>query len=378
MRVGVRGLFRGGIDPAFVATAARYWLGVFPFACGEIHRWERRAGMIPDPLLRRLALQALRAERGNLEGAVAYAAFVPRLYRTVVACAAMAFQAAYDYADAISEEPGGAGPGRVRHLHQALLVALRPGVAHLDYHSGRDDGGYLNCLVERCRASLRILPSFPKVAHQLQRAAARIVTYQELNHGQAEVSYRAFAAWAAVETPPGSDLSWWETGAAAGSSLLVFALMALAAQPIVRAERIAALESAYFPWVCSLHTLLDSLVDEYEDRATDQHSLTARYRSREEAAGRLHTLATRAVRHTKALHQSDCHTMIVVAMVSFYLSAPQAREPHARLASEQVLQALGEHVAPAMLVLRARRAARWVGRAREQPGGSSSRSERRA
>jgi tetraprenyl-beta-curcumene synthase len=347
VRVGVRGLFSGGIAPAFVATAARYWLGVFPFACDEIHRWERRAGAIPDPLLRRLALQALRAERGNLEGAVAYAAFVPRLYRTVVACAAMAFQAAYDYADAISEEPGGAGPGRVRRLHQALSMALRPGVAHLDYHTGRDDGGYLNCLVERCRTSLRVLPSFPKVARQLQRAAARIITYQELNHGQAEVSYKAFAAWA--------------TGAAAGSSLLVFALMALAAQPIVRADRIAALESAYFPWVCSLHTLLDSLVDEYEDSATDQHSLTARYRSREEAAGRLHILATRAVRHTKALHQSDCHTMIVVAMVSFYLSAPQAREPHARLASEQVLHALGEHVGPAMLVLRARRAATWMG-----------------
>ena len=35
-------------------------------------------------------------------------------------------------------------------------------------------------------------------------------------------------------TPPDTGLHWWETAAAAASSLSVFALIAAAAQPILR------------------------------------------------------------------------------------------------------------------------------------------------
>lgn len=343
-----------GIGPAFLSAAARYWLGVFPFVCHEIHRWEQRARTIPDPKLRELALKALLEERGNLEGAAAYAAFVPRPWRTALVRAAIAFQATYDYADAISEQPDRGRAGSVHRLHQALLIALNPDATNLDYHEQRDDGGYLNCLVDRCRTAVGFLPNFPRVAQQLQRAATRIVTYQELNHRCPGSSHRAFAAWASRQTPVESDLRWWETGAAAGSSLLVFALMSAAAQPVLEVDHIAALESAYFPWICSLHTLLDSLIDEREDDLTGQHSLTARYLSREEMASRLQALAARAVSRASALPQADCHTTIVGAMVGFYLSNPQARDPHARLATQRVLQTLGNRAIPAILVLRAR------------------------
>jgi tetraprenyl-beta-curcumene synthase len=316
--------------------------------------------MIPDPSLRTLALRALRDERGNLEGAAAYAAFTPPLHRTGVACAAMAFQAAYDYADAISEQPDIGHAGNIHRLHQALLIALKPGVPHLDYyarHDRSDDGGYLNSLVDRCRAALRLLPSFPVVARHAQRAAARIVTYQCLNHPGPGDSYHAFARWATKEITPGTDLRWWEAGAAAGSSLAVFALMSAAAQPTLDAGHAVALESAYFPWIGSLHTLLDSLIDEPEDDITNQHSLTARYTSREETAGRLQTLAARATHHARELPDGEHHIMILAAMVSFYLAGPQAKDPHARLAAERVLTTLGDHAIPAMLVLRARHAA---------------------
>jgi tetraprenyl-beta-curcumene synthase len=323
--------------------------------------------MIPDPNLRALALNALRDERGNLEGAAAYAAFAPRAHRATVVRAAMAFQAAYDYADALSEQAEGGHAGNVRRLHQALLIALRPGASHLNYyarHGRGDDGGYLNCLVDRCRAALRLLPSFPMIARSVQRAAVRIVTYQGLNHPGPGGSYHAFARWADRETAPGTDLRWWETGAAAGSSLTVFALMGAAAQQALEMDHIAALESAYFPWIGSLHTLLDSVVDEQEDDMTDQHCLTACYASREETATRLQTLAARATHHAKALPDGDNHIMMLAAMVSFYLATPRARDPHARLVAERVLSTLDDHATPAMLVLRARHAASDLARRR--------------
>jgi tetraprenyl-beta-curcumene synthase len=343
-----------------MSAAARYWIGVFPFASCEIRRWERRARTIPDPKLRRIALRALKDERGNLEGATAYAAFTPRPHRAAVACAAMAFQAAYDYADALSEQPGGMDEGNVHRLHQALLVALEPGVCHLDYyalHDQGDDGGYLNSLVDRCRSALSLLPSFSVVSASARRAATRIVTYQQLNNPGPGGSYQRFARWANEIVTPGEDLRWWETGASAGSSLAVFALMSGAAQPSLSADQVVALDNAYFPWIGSLHTLLDSLIDEQEDAITGQHRLTAHYTSQEEVANRLQKLAARADDHAKALRDGEHHMMILAAMVSFYLASPRAESPHVRLVAEQVLTTLGDYALPAMLVLRARHTA---------------------
>jgi tetraprenyl-beta-curcumene synthase len=175
---------RVAANKMFMSAAARYWIGVFPAACREIGGLERAARKIPDPLLRVLALKALREERGNLEGAAAYAAIAPRQHRDDVARAVIAFQAVYDYADALSEQPDSDRAG-IRRLHQALLDALKPGSSHPNYyeHQNRhEDGGYLDRLVDQCRSAVSFLPSFPIVALQIQQAASRIVTYQCLNH----------------------------------------------------------------------------------------------------------------------------------------------------------------------------------------------------
>jgi tetraprenyl-beta-curcumene synthase len=341
----------------FISVAARYWIDVFPRACQEIRDWERAARKIPDPLLRTLALKALREERGNLEGAAAYAAITPRRHRTRIVQAAIAFQALYDYADALSEQRSSASAG-IRQLHQALLVALKPGASHLDYYehqNRREDGGYIQSLIDRCRSAVASLPSFPVVALQIQQAANRIVTYQWLNHQASDSSYREFACWATKQTSPENDLRWWEIGAAAGSSLSVFALISAAAQPALEVAHATALEQAYFPWIGSLHTLLDSLIDAHEDSTTDQHCLIARYRSPEETAGRLQTLALRACEHAAVLPDREYHMMILAAMVSFYLTSPQANDPCVKQTAKAVLMILGDHVTPAMLVLRARR-----------------------
>jgi tetraprenyl-beta-curcumene synthase len=347
------------INTKFVSAGIRYWMGVFPLVCCEIQRLEQRARTIPDPGLRRVALKALKDERGNLEGATAYAAFTPRPYRAAVARATMTFQAAYDYADALSEQPDAGHDGNVCRLHQALAIALKPGACHLDYyafHIQKDDGGYLDSLVDRCRSALCLLPSFSAVAASARRAATRIVTYQRLNNPGKNESYHPFARWAKGIVAPEADLRWWEAGASAGSSLAVFAVMSAAAGPRLSADYVTALECEYFPWIGSLHTLLESLIDEHEDAITGQHCLTARYTSREETANRLQRLAARADDHAKALCDGEHHMMILAAMVSFYLASPRAKSPHARLVAEQVLTTLGAHALPAMAVLGARHA----------------------
>ncbi|HEY4896999.1 MAG TPA: DUF2600 family protein [Solirubrobacteraceae bacterium] len=360
---------------AFAAAAGRYWLGVFPQVGRELRHWRDLAQQIPDPVLRHLALITQDSERGNLEGAAAFAVLAPRGVRANVVRAAVAFQATYDYIDTLAEQPCVDPVANGHRLHLALLRALEPGGEHPDYYEhnpGHSDNGYMTKLIDACRRSLVALPSYGSVAETALRATRRMIAYQSLNHGAEGDTHEALARWASSETPPGTELRWWETAAGTASSLTVFALIAAAGRPLMSATDAVTMERAYFPWIGALHVLLDSLIDRDADAETGHHSLVDHYESAEEAASRLSTIAARALQATELVPESIQHAMILAAMTSFYLSAPCARSPAAALATERVLDTMGTLATPTMVVLRARRAAgRLIGGEDEEREGDA-------
>lgn len=344
----------------FVNAAKRYWLGVFPCVRSEAASWLRRAREIPDPALRQAALANLSAERLNLDGAAAFAAFVPDAHRAAVVRAQVAFQVAYDYVDTLAEQPCRDPVRNGDRLHRVLGAALDPGGPRIDYykhHPHKDDGGYLLSIVETCRSVLRELPSYASVASCTRRAAARMASYQSLNLNESQGNHVALQRWARAETPSGAGLRWWETAASAGSSLGVYVLIAAAANSVVRPEEATALEEAYFPWIGSLHLLLDSLVDRQEDAAAGQRSLLDYYDSPQETATRLGLLATESLSRIQALPCGRQHLLILAGMAGHYLSMPAASEPYALPAARCVLRTMGGLALPTMLVMSARRVA---------------------
>jgi tetraprenyl-beta-curcumene synthase len=347
---------RVALASSFAGGARRYWLEVFPRVCVERRRREARAQEIPDELLRRVVVDALR-KWGNIEGAAAFATFVPRRRRAAAVRAMACFQAAYNYLDMLSELPNTDPQANGQLLHRALLIALDPGARHLDYyahHHLHDDGGYLAETVDGCRAALAQLPSYAAVAPAARRAAERIVAFQSCNTGEVQGDYLALERWARAHTPRGSGLRWWETAAAGGSSMCVYALIAAAAQPHVAPAELVAIEGAYFPWIGALHSLLDNLIDTAEDYATGQRSLIGCYASPLDAATRMGLLAERSMSATRALPGARGHALVLAAMASFYLSTPEAHVPEAAPVSAAVLSALGEPAALSMLVFRTR------------------------
>ncbi len=263
----------------FAWAAASYWLTVFPRVCLHIARWRRRARRIPDPVLRQLAIAALIEKRGNIEGAAAFAAFAPWSRRAQATKAASAFQAAYNLLDMLGEQPSADPVRDGERLHNALLYALGwpargtgagdvgpgagadgtdPGVEALDWyehHPQKADGGYLSGLLDDCREAFRSLPAYAAAAPAARAAAERIVAFQSLNLSEAQGDHAALERWARAATPAGTDLQWWETAAAAGSSLGVHALIAAGAEKGLDACEAKLLEEAYFPWIGGLHSL---------------------------------------------------------------------------------------------------------------------------
>jgi tetraprenyl-beta-curcumene synthase len=352
---------RRALTICFFTAARCYWLSVFPCILHEINRWRTRAEAIPDPRLRRLALEAQRTKRGNVEGSAALAAFVPAELRAQVVRAQVAFQSIYDYVDTLAEQPCTDPIGNAHQLHQALLVAIDADAEHGDYYAQQphhtEDAGYLQEIVDTCRSSLNDLPSHAATRTQIRRSAERIVGYQSLNLTESQGGHQQLKQWAKQLTPPETELRWWETAASAGSSLGLFALIAAAAQPALTTREATAIEMAYWPWIGALHSLLDSLVDEPEDAHANQRSLLSYYITSDETVSRFRVLTNEARRSVDTLPNAHQHTLILAAMVSHYLTAPHASTSTASQASRAIRGALGRITVPTMRILAARRIA---------------------
>ena len=190
-------------------------------------------------------------------------------------------------------------------------------------------------------------------------------------------SHHAFLAWASSEAAHhrhhdhGPELSWWEIGAAGGSSLAAFALFAAATDPRTGPAHAAAIDDAYFPWIGAVNSLLDSVVDRQEDDATGQHRLLDYYASPEQVAERLELITKQAMARARELQPRHGHALIVAAITSFYLSNPATQAPDLHALRCRLRKSVGGLNAPTMLVMRARDAANAV--AREKTTGSSQR-----
>jgi tetraprenyl-beta-curcumene synthase len=354
----------------FTRAACTYWLGIWPSLNVELRRWRTQAERIPDKTLRIIALQALAAKRGNLEGAAAFATLSTRAWRQESAQAMVAYQVIFDYLDCLCEQPNPDPIAYGHQINQALLRAVKPGVDHADYYAlyrSNCDGGYLTKLVDRCRETLIRLPSYTYVSIALDRATRRIATYQSLNHGDALGSHEALASWTRYqairrEHENGQLLNWWEIAASCGSSLGSFALIALATRQAIDPQEVQAIEQAYFPWIGATNSLLDSLIDQTEDAAPGQHRLLDYYVSPQQATDRLEFIVREAAHHASQLPPRHGHTLMLAAMVGFYLTDPQADDPSVSAIRERAESGITEFAFPVRVVMRLRRIA-----ARPQP-----------
>ncbi len=347
---------------AFAGAALRYWLTIYPLALREMRRWGRRAKAIPDPVLRTIALDTQRTERGNYEGAAAFSLFAPRRSRAAVIHAAIAFQLAYDYADSLAEQPAPDSVANGRALHEALHAALSPGTPHPDYysyHAQADDGGYLRALVDACRDTVELLPSWARVAERTRAMSRLVIEFQARNHADTTAVASELAAFARSTPCRGATLSWWEAAAGGASSLVVFSLLAAAARPSLSLHDVEAIEHAYVPWIGSLHVLLDSLIDHPRDLANGHHSLVAHYASSSAMASGMGAIAGAAVHAVRRISLARDHELLLIAMAGLYLSRPAASLPYAAEASSRILDAFGDLASPVLLMHRTRQ---WIAR----------------
>ncbi|HKE37649.1 MAG TPA: DUF2600 family protein, partial [Candidatus Baltobacteraceae bacterium] len=125
---------------------------------------------------------------------------------------------------------------------------------------------------------------------------------------------------------------------AAGSQFQVYApLYELFAG---RARSIGAAYDAHFPAVASLHVLLDSFIDQAEDRDHGELNFAAAYATPAAMRNRAGYLAGLAGRRFAALPDPRPHAFVLRVMTLFYLTHPKVYAQNLNAEAESLLRAV--------------------------------------
>jgi len=353
------GFIKGGCDVAvMVAIVCRYYLLISWRVRRQLRRWHRRAERIADPELRAMALDKLRGESLHAQAAAVFATTAPcRRYGPLIELQ-VGIAVMFDFLDGVSEAAVPDQLANGRHLYRAMVVALDPGAEPADYYAAytpaEGDGGYLDDLAAACRSALGRLPRAEVVRPLALEAAMRCSAGQTRTHSAETRGIGQLREWAETLQPTGRDYAWWELGAGAAASLALHALLAAAADPATTSSQARRLDAAYFPSVCALATLLDSLIDYDGDQITGAHSFVSYYGKPEVAAERLARIAADGVEEVAGIRRRSRHHMVIATgVVAFYLSAASAHGVFASEATRRVIGVMNPFVLRPILALAA-------------------------
>jgi tetraprenyl-beta-curcumene synthase len=264
-----------------------------------------------------------------------------------------------DFLDNVSERGAFVGQENGRQLHVALIDAFdltRPISDYYFYHPWRNDGGYLHSLVEACRQACHMLPSYERVQLQLVAETKRMDVLAANHEPDPVARDAALYAWAAREPEAHQEVAWFELPGASSGTLVLHALLTLAASPHCTDEDVARMRHAYYPWIALTTTMLDSYVDQPEDRASGNHSYVSHYPSQRCAVKRVARLIARSLREALALPDGERHAVIVACMVALYLSKQSARSLELKEGTRSLARAGGSLTRLLLPILRLWRA----------------------
>ncbi|HKU80740.1 MAG TPA: DUF2600 family protein, partial [Candidatus Tumulicola sp.] len=165
-----------------------------------------------------------------------------------------------------------------------------------------------------------LLPSFAEAA----TLYGEMQTYKHLPDGERE---RACIEWFERRRDARSDgLTWYEFACAAGSQFQVYG-------PLYecfagRRDAVAGAYDGYFPSVASLHVLLDSYVDQREDREHGELNFASLYSSPQQLRERVAYLARLARTQFASLPDCSDHVFVLRVMALFYLTHPKIYQQH--------------------------------------------------
>jgi len=332
---------KGHVPKGPVTLMRHVYRHILPSVRTELGKWRSIANAIPNPELRKQALDSLEHKQFHCQGGAVYAtANLPM--RHVLIPLIVALQTISDYLDNLCDRSTSLDPNDFRLLHQAMLDAVDPNApigAYYELRSEQDDGDYLLRLVRVCQSCIAELPSYAAVASLVRDLVGLYTDLQVYKHIDPGLREQALMEWWEAHKDRYPDLSWNEFAAATGSTLGVFMLFVAASDPDLSEDEAIRIAQAYFPYVVGLHILLDYLIDQEEDRIGGDLNFCAYYDSMEATTERIAYIVEQARDSILKLRNTMFHRMIIEGLLALYLSDPKVtRQPEVRRISRKLMK----------------------------------------
>lgn len=299
---------------------------VFPKVKRELTYWHSYAQAYAEKELSTQALASIHYKRFHCLGGSIYS-----LYHNVDMHSFIRFitalQTISDYLDNLCDRTNITNELAFRQLHLAITDALTPdGTLHdyYKYYTFQHDGEYLNSLVLTCRQEVLKLPAYSIIRPDILKLATLYSELQTYKHLALTERKQKMAVWADSHLSPNANISFWEFAAAAGSTLGIFMLCAAAADPKLSQGKADRIISAYFPWICGLHILLDYFIDREEDTLAGDLNFTTYYEESAEMLTRFKFFIRQAVSHAEKLPNPAFSKTVIYGLLALYLSDSKA------------------------------------------------------
>lgn len=396
---------------ASVASRWQVYFGmvtdIFPLVKCELALWKQKAQQIPNSELSKQALASISDKSFHCIGGAVFALTNRALMKELVK-AIVAIQTISDYLDNLCDrvalkaqimsckdtEPVAADKifSCFMRLHEAMLCALDPLRPICNYYSLYpigNDGGYLDGLVSTSRKVLGSIREYGRVKPMVLLFARMYCELQSIKHLSPQVRELWMEEWFGFystgakpdEATSGknmlaefivpnsqfkhleyltddfmsevSQLEWWEFGAATGSTLGIFSLIAYSSlnkpgdiiTKLVRSKNrsfqnsqvfdastklqtntetyYSTIGSAYFPSICALHILLDYLIDQEEDKKFGDLNFVGYYGSTKQAVKALSKFINASFEKVRNLPNPWFHEAVIKGLLAMYLSDPK-------------------------------------------------------
>ncbi len=361
----------------------RYIFSILPRVERELKKWKKLLAATPPSPLRRQALNSIHTKRFHCQGGAVYALLNPEAQRHLLPLI-VSLQTISDYLDnlcdritsgeissssdriisggisSLSERIAWDGLSSLsdrekdrllergfRQLHLSMAVALNPHAQNFlqedyyKYYPLREDGGYLEGLVNYSRKHLSALPFYGQVQKKIIILINLYCDLQALKHLSPQYRRQYLEEWFGAHQNKYPDLLWNEFAAAAGSTLGVFALLASASRKNISLEMSERIFHCYFPWICGLHILLDYFIDQEEDKKEGDLNFVFYYKNQEHCFQRLVFFLDNALQRTRQLPDSTFHHTVIKGLLALYLSDPKIKKQGLQATAHKLLGAAG-------------------------------------
>ncbi|MFD2117299.1 tetraprenyl-beta-curcumene synthase family protein [Paenibacillus yanchengensis] len=319
----------------------RVYKYILPQVNEQLQRITERAKQIPDRELRKQALDSISTKKFHCQGGSVYAAAHPA-YMPVLVPLIVALQTISDYLDNLCDRSTSMDADDFALLHQAMYTAVTPGMELDNYYAKRteqNDAGYLKFLVITCQQQLSNLPAYSYVQSEVQQLVKLYSELQVYKHIAPHLREERLLDWWELHRTNYPQLQWHEFAAAAGSTLAMFVLFLAATDEQLTKEQVALYKQAYFPYICSLHILLDYCIDMEEDMLGGDLNFCSYYPSSIELVDRLEFILRQARKSAERLPAAKFHRLIIDGLLALYLSDPKVHEQsNVRQISRQLMK----------------------------------------